>query len=39
MEQEALFLIDAGNIFRRVEVKDAEGWVFKVAADGITPEY
>lgn len=35
MEQEALFLIDAGNIFRRVEVVDDKGWVFKVAADGL----
>ena len=35
MEQESLFLVDAGNIFQRVEVDDGEGRVFMVAADGI----
>lgn len=35
MEQESLFLIDAGNIFRRVEVEDDEGRLFMVVADGM----
>ena len=35
MEQESLFLVDAGNIFQRVEVDDSEGRVFMVAADGM----
>ena len=35
MEQESLFLVDAGNIFQRVEVDDGEGRVFMVAADGM----
>ena len=35
MEQESLFLVDAGNIFQRVEVDDVEGRVFMVAADGM----
>jgi hypothetical protein len=34
MEQESLFLIDAGNIFRQVEVEDDDGKLFMVAADG-----
>jgi hypothetical protein len=36
MEQESLFLVDAGNIFRRVEVTDDEGRLFMVAADGLS---
>lgn len=35
MEQESLFLVDAGNLFRRTEVEDDEGMVFMVAADGM----
>lgn len=35
MEQESLFLIDSGNIFRRVEVTDDEGRLFTVAAEGL----
>lgn len=35
LEKEALFLIDAGHIFRRVEVEDGDGRTFMVAADGM----
>jgi GTP cyclohydrolase II len=35
MEQETMFLVDAGNIFERVEVEDEEGTVFRVVADDI----
>jgi|GEM_PF-5429872 hypothetical protein len=35
MEQETMFLVDAGNIFKRVEIEDGEGTVFKVVADDI----
>jgi len=35
MEQESFFLVDAGNIFKRVEIEDDEGRMFMVAADGM----
>jgi len=39
MEQEAMFLVDAGNLFRRVEVADDQGKEFLVAANGIVGNF
>jgi hypothetical protein len=35
MEQESPFLIDVGNIFRRVEVEDDQGRLFIMVEDGM----
>jgi hypothetical protein len=35
MEQEALFLVDAGLVFKQAEVEDGEGGVFGLAAGGM----